>query len=91
MSSSLLLKRLLSTTRLLKMPDQKYIILLKEDSDAATIKDVKDKVSSIGGKVTHEYDLINGFAADIPTDHVSTFEADPNIKSIEKDQEVSIN
>lgn len=44
------------------MPDQKYIILLKEDSDAAQVKDVKDKVSSIGGKVTHEYDLINGFA-----------------------------
>jgi hypothetical protein len=60
--SSLLYKRLLSTTRHLKMPDQKYIILLKDDSDAAKVKDVKDKVSSIGGKVTHEYDLINGFA-----------------------------
>lgn len=44
------------------MADQKYIILLKEDADEAKVKSVKDKVSSIGGKVTHEYDLINGFA-----------------------------
>ncbi|KAI0406171.1 hypothetical protein F4802DRAFT_596530 [Xylaria palmicola] len=54
------------------------------DEVAATKKHAKDQ----GGKITHEYNLIKGFAVEFPEDKVNTLESHEHVKAIEKDQEV---
>ncbi|KAI0799120.1 hypothetical protein GGR55DRAFT_684305 [Xylaria sp. FL0064] len=65
-----------------------YIVTCKEDASPEQVAEAKKHAQDQGGKITHEYNLIKGFAVEIPDDTVNTLESHPHIKGVEKDQEV---
>ncbi|KAI1272585.1 branched-chain alpha-ketoacid dehydrogenase [Xylaria sp. FL0933] len=64
-----------------------YIVTCKEDASPEQVAEAKKHATDQGGKITHEYNLIKGFAVEIPDDTVNTLESHPHIKGVEKDQE----
>ncbi|KAF3903117.1 hypothetical protein ABW21_db0204870 [Orbilia brochopaga] len=69
-----------------KMP-QSYIITVKE---GGSVEAAKQKAVDQGGKITHEYNLIKGFAVEFPDDCVHSLGEDPNVANVEVDGEVRI-
>ncbi|CAH2450533.1 Protease B inhibitor 2 [Komagataella phaffii CBS 7435] len=67
-----------------------FIITLKEDATDPAIEKVKSFIKSIGGEISHEFSLIKGFSAKLPTTHVSSVEGDEAVATIEEDSEVHI-
>ncbi|KAI1297985.1 hypothetical protein F5Y03DRAFT_368897 [Xylaria venustula] len=65
-----------------------YIVTLKDDASADDVAAAKKHAQDQGGKITHEYNLIKGFAVEIPDDAVTTLDSHPSVKGVEKDQEV---
>ncbi|KAM0257500.1 hypothetical protein ACHAQJ_004314 [Trichoderma viride] len=65
-----------------------YIVTLKDDASDAQIAAAKKKATDAGGKITHEYGLIKGFAVTYPEGTVSTLEDDPTVQAVEADTEV---
>ncbi|KZZ91180.1 Proteinase inhibitor, propeptide [Moelleriella libera RCEF 2490] len=65
-----------------------YIVTLKDEATDEQVKAAKQQVEAQGGKITHEYNLIKGFAVEFPSDAVSTLEANEHVKAVEKDGEV---
>ncbi|KAI1874989.1 uncharacterized protein JN550_002418 [Neoarthrinium moseri] len=55
-----------------------------DDQVAAAKKHAQDQ----GGKITHEYNLIKGFAVEFPKDSVSTLESHEHVKAVEADKEM---
>ncbi|KAH8889750.1 peptidase inhibitor I9 [Thozetella sp. PMI_491] len=65
-----------------------YIITCKEEATPEQVKATKDLAVSQGGKITHEYNLIKGFAVEFPEDQITTLEKHEHVKAVEKDAEV---
>ncbi|KXJ92473.1 hypothetical protein Micbo1qcDRAFT_204448 [Microdochium bolleyi] len=65
-----------------------YIVTCKEDATPDDVKALKQQVRDQGGNITHEYNLIKGFAVTYPEDAVQTLENHEHVKAVEADQEV---
>jgi len=65
-----------------------FIVTLKKDSPADAKQKMKDDIVAQGGKIGHDYTLINGFSAELPDDHVSTLESHPHVENMEPDSEM---
>ncbi|EPS36568.1 hypothetical protein H072_9898 [Dactylellina haptotyla CBS 200.50] len=63
-----------------------YIVTVKEGvpKDAA-----KQAAIDKGGKITHDYTLINAFAVEFPADSMVTLDAHPDVQAVEEDQVVT--
>jgi len=57
-----------------------YIVLLKEDANRQTSIDSINAAS-----VTHEWDIVNGFAGSFSPDDIETLRSNPDVVSIEED------
>ncbi|KAI1201377.1 hypothetical protein F5X97DRAFT_290339 [Nemania serpens] len=65
-----------------------YIVTLKDGATPEEIAEAKQHVKDQGGKITHEYSLIKGFAVEFPEDSVSALASHKHVKAVEPDQEV---
>ncbi|KAI1817516.1 hypothetical protein GGS20DRAFT_532513 [Poronia punctata] len=65
-----------------------YIVTCKDDASPEQVAAAKEHAKSQGGKITHEYNLIKGFAVEYPADAVNTLESHEHVKAVEADQEV---
>ena len=65
-----------------------YIVTLKDHVTDAEVTAIKKDAVENGGKITHEYTLIKGFAVEYPEDRVSTLESHPHVQAVERDQEM---
>ncbi|ODV93428.1 hypothetical protein PACTADRAFT_18909 [Pachysolen tannophilus NRRL Y-2460] len=68
-----------------------FIITLKETVSDPVISKIKEGIKAAGGEINHEYSLIKGFSAKLPSFHAETLKKDENIVSVEEDKEVHIN
>ncbi|KAJ5106435.1 hypothetical protein N7456_003110 [Penicillium angulare] len=66
-----------------------YIVKCRDGASEDDIKAVKSQVEDQGGKVTHDYSLIKGFAVEFPDDLVSTFSGHPHVEYVEADGEAT--
>ncbi|KAK4466156.1 hypothetical protein QBC42DRAFT_259593 [Cladorrhinum samala] len=66
-----------------------YIVTLKPEATDSQLDDAKQKVKDQGGKITHEYSLIKGFAFEVEEGTVTTLAAQPYVEGLELDQEVT--
>ena len=65
---------------------KKYIVTLK---DNATDKELlKRKIHEMGGSITSEFSLINGFVAKLKPHHATEVKAHNDVANIEEDKEV---
>jgi len=63
-----------------------YIITLKEDvSLAAHINSIQARIASTPSNITHEFEIINGYAGEFSEDDLNDLRANPEIDSIEED------
>ncbi|KAK2603775.1 hypothetical protein QQS21_004060 [Conoideocrella luteorostrata] len=62
-----------------------YIVTLKDDASDDAVKAAKQHAVEQGGKITHEYSLIKGFAVQFDKDAVQTLQANEHVKAIEED------
>jgi len=65
-----------------------YIVTLKSSATDAELNAAKKKATEQGGKIGHTYTLFKGFSVAFDNDAVTTLESDPNVQSVEEDQEV---
>ncbi|TGJ86879.1 hypothetical protein E0Z10_g1898 [Xylaria hypoxylon] len=65
-----------------------YIITCKSEASADQVAEAKQHAKDQGGKITHEYNLIKGFAVEFPADKITTLESHEHVKAVELDQEV---
>ncbi|PKS08801.1 hypothetical protein jhhlp_003410 [Lomentospora prolificans] len=65
-----------------------YIVICKSDATPEQVKKTKDDAIAKGGKIGHEYSLINGFSVDFPEDSVNTLAAHEHVDHVELDQTV---
>ena len=64
----------------------RYIITLKEDvSLAAHVSSTQASIASTPSNITHELDVINGYAGEFSEDDLNDLRANPEIHSIEQD------
>ena len=64
----------------------KYIITLKEGvSLAAHVSSVQAIIASTPSNITHELEIINGYAGEFSEDDLNDLRANPEIDSIEED------
>lgn len=65
---------------------KKYIVTLK---DNVTDKEfLKKKIHDMGGSITSEFTLINGFVAKLNPHHAGEVKAHNDVANIEEDKEV---
>ena len=57
----------------------RYIVTVREGVSLAS------RISSIQGNVTHELEIINGFAGEFTEDDLNVLRANPEIEAIEQD------
>ncbi|OAQ71211.1 peptidase inhibitor i9 domain-containing protein [Pochonia chlamydosporia 170] len=65
-----------------------YIVTCKDDASDDQIKAAKQHAIDQGGKITHEYTLIKGFAVSFDKDVMTTLESNEHVKAVEVDGEV---
>ncbi|KAK9784502.1 putative Inhibitor I9 domain-containing protein [Seiridium cardinale] len=65
-----------------------YIVTCKDDASPDQVAAAKQHAKDQGGKITHEYNLIKGFAVEFPQDSVSTLESHEHVKAVEEDKEM---
>ncbi|KAI0870170.1 protease propeptide/inhibitor [Hypoxylon argillaceum] len=65
-----------------------YIVTCKENASPEEVAAAKQHAKDQGGKITHEYNLIKGFAVEYPEDKINTLESHEHVKAVELDQEV---
>ncbi|KAI0469452.1 hypothetical protein F4859DRAFT_132091 [Xylaria cf. heliscus] len=73
-----------------------YIVTCKDGASADEVAAAKQHAKDQGGKITHEYNLIKGFAltwvsldsVEFPEDRITTLESHEHVKGVERDQEV---
>lgn len=64
----------------------RFIITLKEGaSRAAHVSSIQSKIASTPSKITHEFNIINGYAGEFSADDLNELRAHPDIASIEED------
>jgi len=59
----------------IKMPSKAVIVTYPDDTPDSVLKDAKDAITQAGGKITHEYSLFKGFAAQAPVAALETVQA----------------
>ncbi|KAE8323124.1 hypothetical protein BDV39DRAFT_182726 [Aspergillus sergii] len=62
-----------------------YIVSCKEDATDEQVQEAKQHAINQGGRITHEYTLIKGFAVTFPEDAISTLETHEHVKAVEED------
>ncbi|KAI1422308.1 hypothetical protein F5Y12DRAFT_763527 [Xylaria sp. FL1777] len=65
-----------------------YIVTCKSDATPEQVEAAKKHAKDQGGKITHEYKLIKGFAVEFPKDQITTLESHEHVQAVELDQEV---
>ncbi|KAJ5317594.1 hypothetical protein N7508_002102 [Penicillium antarcticum] len=65
-----------------------YIVTCKQDASDEDVQAVKQHSIDQGGKISHEYSLIKGFAVEFPDSVVNTLESHPHVENVEADSEV---
>eukprot|EP00457_Paulinella_chromatophora_P011823 gb/GEZN01011986.1/.p1 GENE.gb/GEZN01011986.1/~~gb/GEZN01011986.1/.p1 ORF type:complete len:313 (-),score=57.38 gb/GEZN01011986.1/:156-1094(-) len=69
----------------------KYIVMFKEGTDSEAMNKTKEAVKQAGGTIENEYEtVLKGFAGLLPPSQVELLRADPTVKTVEKDSEVSV-
>ncbi|KAM5348469.1 hypothetical protein ACJ41O_008293 [Fusarium nematophilum] len=63
-----------------------YIVTCKDDASPEQVEAAKQHAKDQGGKITHEYNIIKGFAVEFPEDAVTTLESHEHVKTVEADQ-----
>jgi len=64
----------------------RYIVTLKEGVSLAThVSSTQASIASTPSNITHEFDLINGYAGELTEDDLNDLRANPEIASIEED------
>ncbi|KAH8160167.1 hypothetical protein CIB48_g8077 [Xylaria polymorpha] len=64
-----------------------YIVTCKDGASPDEVAAAKQHAKDQGGKITHEYNLIKGFAVEFPDGKVTTLESHEHVKGVELDQE----
>ncbi|CAG7566569.1 unnamed protein product [Fusarium equiseti] len=65
-----------------------YIVTCKDDASDEQVQAAKDHAKNQGGKITHEYSLIKGFAVQFDSDSVQTLESHEHVQAVEPDGEM---
>ncbi|KAH6658945.1 hypothetical protein BKA67DRAFT_652222 [Truncatella angustata] len=65
-----------------------YIVTAKDGASADDLAALKKHAKDQGGEITHEYNLIKGFAVKFPQDSVQTLESHEHVKAVEEDKEM---
>ncbi|KAI1501018.1 hypothetical protein F5X99DRAFT_384169 [Biscogniauxia marginata] len=65
-----------------------YIVTCNPDATPEQVAAAKKHATDQGGKITHEYNLIKGFAVSFPEDSIATLESHEHVKAVELDGEV---
>jgi len=77
---------LLTVSKAEKAVPGRYIITLKEEVSLAThVSSTQASIASTDSNITHELDIINGYAGDFTEDDLNDLRAHPDIASIEED------
>jgi len=64
----------------------RYIVTLKEDVSLAThLSSTQASIASSTSNITHEFNLINGYAGEFTDEDLNDLRANPDIASIEQD------
>ncbi|KAJ8514458.1 hypothetical protein ONZ45_g8003 [Pleurotus djamor] len=63
----------------------RYIVLFKPHVSIEEIKQYAEEIKRSGGRITHTYDIIKGFAAEIPEPHLASLQSLQSVDSIELD------
>lgn len=64
----------------------RYIVTLKDGaSRAAHVSSIQATIASTGSEITHEFNIINGYAGEFSTDALNELRADPDVASIEQE------
>jgi len=80
---------LLTVSEVEKSIPGRYIITLKEEvSLAAHVSSTQASIASTPSNITHELDIINGYAGEFSEDDLNDLRANPEIASIEQDSTV---
>ena len=69
---------------------ESYIVSFKEDTQQSVVDKLIKDIESAGGKITHRYTIIRGFAGQIPPKMLDILRAHEKIASIEADQVVHV-
>lgn len=65
---------------------RRYIVTLKEGiSRSAHVSSIQSNIQSTSTKITHEFEIINGYAAELSTNDLNELRADLDVASIEED------
>ncbi|KAH8820509.1 hypothetical protein F5884DRAFT_764314 [Xylogone sp. PMI_703] len=72
MKISFSLFALLPLALAITMPHKSVIITFPDDTPTDVINKAKDTIVQQGGKITHEYNLFKGFAAETPENALNT-------------------
>ncbi|KAI0593098.1 hypothetical protein F4809DRAFT_596586 [Biscogniauxia mediterranea] len=65
-----------------------YIVTCNPDATPEQVAAAKKHAQDQGGKITHEYNLIKGFAVSFPQDSITTLESHEHVKAVELDGEM---
>ncbi|GFF51324.1 protease B inhibitors 2 and 1 [Aspergillus udagawae] len=66
------------------------MITLKSSATDDQIKQVKDNITSSGGSIKSDFELVKGFTAEVPDGMVGVLSSDDLIENVEEDANVSI-
>ena len=77
---------LLTVSKAEKPIPGRYIVTLKDDvSLASHVSSTKATIASTASNITHEYNLINGYAGEFTDEDLNDLRSHPEIASIEQD------
>ena len=77
---------LLTVSKTEKPIPGRYIITLKDDvSLASHVSSTQTTIASTTSNITHEYDLINGYAGEFTDEDLKDLRSHPEIASIQED------
>ncbi|RBR22803.1 uncharacterized protein FIESC28_04366 [Fusarium coffeatum] len=62
-----------------------FQVCCKDDASTDQVESAKQHAQDQGGKITHEYSLIKGFAVEFPEDCIQTLENHEHVKTVEED------
>ncbi|KAF5668590.1 hypothetical protein FHETE_5222 [Fusarium heterosporum] len=65
-----------------------YIVTCKDDASDEQVQSAKQHAKDQGGKITHEYSLIKGFAVQYDDGAIQTLESHEHVKAVELDSEM---
>ncbi|KAG7118676.1 hypothetical protein HYQ45_009338 [Verticillium longisporum] len=67
-----------------------YIVTCKKDATDDQVESAKEHAKNQGGTITHEYNLIKGFAVKFDEGAVQSLEAHEHVEQVEVDGEMNI-